>query len=377
MTYEELEEKGYDFKQINQMLKAEKQDLDFSKLSVHISADIMRQIIDLNPEGFDASRIKLLANCLRQGFDTSYVLDTEKYNYKQAAEIVDAMFKKVNYKMVANPAWTSKQMKSVKKALIAGIDEEIASLLKPSQFKKYLELSIQANKCGFDIKTAIKEGYDASQIPFLMTAHNTKTDIMPYVTPEFDAYQIIEITDMVRQNKRLNLGVDISEIAKKEFTPKTMRVLFQMAQKGSRVKELYTGQYNKNQINVVSVALKNNLDYKILLNPKLTAEQMNMILCGLQGKLDAKLYANPELTPSQMKLIFDNLKYNRDNPGKEIDVSLLIHPELSYQEIAKSAKILKTGSLDEKLEVMKKHNELINKGHTERVIDNEHDIASK
>lgn len=359
MTYEELEDLGYDFKQINQILKAQDMGLDFSKLNVQFSADVMRKVIDANPNGFDANRIKLLANCIKNEFDCTYVLDTKRFNSKQAAQIVDAMFKRVNYDVVANPKWTSNQMKSAKNALVAGVDEEIISLVNPSQLKKYLELATKASGYGYNIKDDLREGYDASQIPILLNAYNAKIDLKSYITSEFDAYQISEVLNMIKYIKRYDLDIDISDICKKEFTPNAMKKLFALKVGGKEVKELYNGKYNKGQINVINIAIQKDLDYKILLNPELTAEQMNMILCGMQLGLDVELYANKDIPAPIMKLIFDNLKYNKNNPGNEIDVTLLIHPELTYQEVTRFAKVLKTGSLDEKLEVMKRHNELI------------------
>lgn len=373
MTYEELEDLGYDFKQINQILKAQDLGLDFSKLNVQVSANTMRKIVEMNPTNFDADRIRLLANCVKNNFDCTYVLDTKRFNYKQAAQIVDSMFKGINYDVIANPQWSSNQMKSAKNALVAGVDEEIISLVNPSQLKKYLELATKASHYGYNIKNDLREGYDASQIPVLLNAHNEKIDLKSYITSEFDAYQILEVLNMIKHVKKHGLDIDITDICKKEFTPNAMKKLFSLKVGGKAVKELYSGEYNKGQINVINIAIQKELDYKILLNPELSAEQMNMILCGMQLGLDAKLYADKNLSAPIMKAIFDNLKYNRDNPGNQIDITLLIHPELTHQQVLKFAKILKTGTLDEKLEVMKKHNELVAKNN-KMVKEKEQDI---
>lgn len=362
MSYEKLENEGYDFSQINQILKAQEKGINFDKINKTIPANIMREIIRLAPSNLDEDRIRLLATCLKQGFDTTYVLDM-KYNTKQAEQIVDGMYKKIDYKAYANPDYTVNKMRNIKKALILGLDSEIIKALNPSQLKKYLPLATKCAKQGFDIKPSILEGYNCSQVEVLLNAHNCKINLKEYVNPEYDEYQMKAILNMIQANLKYKDEdkININPIINKIHSASTMGILYKLAVKGIDITELSSGKYVKGQINVIKEAIISNKNYKILLNPKLSAEQMNIILNGLKMDLDVNIYAKKEFSPPIMKALFDNLKYNKLNPENQIDVSLLAHTELTYNEILKYAKILKAGTLDEKLEVIKRHNDIIKK----------------
>ena len=50
MTYEDLEEKGYNYQQINQIIKAAQIGLNLSELKTDTPVWVMRKIIEINPE---------------------------------------------------------------------------------------------------------------------------------------------------------------------------------------------------------------------------------------------------------------------------------------------------------------------------------------
>ena len=364
MTYEELEECGFSYQQINQIIKAEQMGLDLSGLKVNTPVSTMRKIIEMNPD-IDNKRLKLLANCLTRNLDPKYVLD-ESYTYNQAAQLVDGMYKKVNYELYAHPDISKNEMKLIKNSLIKGIDEKILKYAKtyPKHIKKIIEMAETSKKIKFDILKYLDDGFKQDQIQVILRAYQEGINIDKYIAPQLNSDQLLATFQCLKESKTKNIDIDITDIIKPENSKSAILTLYKLkvANLESEIKiPVLFDEYNVHQLNVIRLGITQGLDYQLYMSPEFSADKMNIILNGLQCGLDAKLYANPKFTYGQMHAIFDVLKYNRDNPEKAIEVELLCHPEYEYEKITKYAKLLKTGTLDDKLKIMKEHNTFIEK----------------
>lgn len=357
MTYEDLEEKGYNYQQINQIIKAAQIGLNLSELKTDTPVWVMRKIIEINPE-VDVRRLNLLANCIGKDLDPKYVLNLN-FTYNQAAQILDGQYKGVDVSLYADKNLSKTEMKLIKSGLLKNIDKNVLSYARvyPKQIKNIIDLAIRAKALKLDMVKYLEEGFKPYQISHLLNAYEYNLNLDKYITPEFNNEQISAIFNCMLENKQNNIEMDLSAIAKVDHSKKVIMALYKL-KKDNKDIEPFIGNYDVHQLNVINLGISQGLDYKIYANPEFSAEQMNLILNGLQAGLDAKIYANPKLYPSKMKVIFDNLKYNKEHPENAIDVELLCHPEYDYIKMTKYAKILKTGTLEEKLKVMQEHKEL-------------------
>ena len=64
-------------------------------------------------------------------------------------------------------------------------------------------------------------------------------------------------------------------------------------------------------MNLILVALSDNLDVSYCLNEKLSLPQMDQIIKGLKSKIDVSIYANPEIDWEEMKEIREKLENER------------------------------------------------------------------
>ena len=64
-------------------------------------------------------------------------------------------------------------------------------------------------------------------------------------------------------------------------------------------------------MNLILIALSDNLDVSYCLNEKLSLHQMDQIIKGLKSKIDVSIYAKPEIDWKKMKEIRKRLENER------------------------------------------------------------------
>lgn len=367
LDYEDLEQKGFDHSQINQIIKAAKNNINLTELSTNVPVETMRKIIEMNPD-IEDKKMRLLANCITNNFDTSYVLDC-MYSYNQAAQIVDGMYKKVNYKLYAKHEYTPALMKVMKNGLRSGLDEELVKKIDMKNAKTYIDTAIVAKKDGFDMLRCVNEGYNLSQIKSLLLTCRfgpTLEELEKFITPNFSIDQIDGVRECMK-DKTLNEET-LKKIINENHTKKIMLKLYKLHKAGYDIDEFVDKGYTAQQINLIAVGVINGYNYHLYSDPKFSSKQMSQILNGLSSKLDASCYADFKYTHIQMKAFYMVLKANQTK--EEVDINLLLHPEYGYQKILSYASKLRHGTLDEKLEIINEHDKLTkNKNIKENTIE--------
>ena len=361
LDYDDLEQRGFDHSQINQIIKAAKNNINLTELSPNVPVETMRKIIEINPD-IEDKKMRLLANCITNDFDTSYVLDCS-YSYNQAAQIVDGMYKHINYKLYAKSEYTPALMKIMKNGLRDGLDEELIKKIDIRNAKTYIDTAITAKKDGFDMLKYVNEGYNLSQIKSLLLTCKfgpTLEELENFITPNFSIDQIDGVRECLR-DKTVDKET-LKKILNEHHTKKTMLILYKLHKEGYDINEFIGKGYTSQQMNLIAVGVRNGYDYHLYSDPNFSSKQMSQILNGLSSKLDASCYADLKYTHIQMKAFYMVLKSNQTK--NEVDINLLLHPEYGYQKILSYASKLRHGTLDEKLEIMNEHNKLIKNENT-------------
>jgi len=213
---------------------------------------------------FLAIQMRQIRLGLEAGLDVS-VYAKEEYDWFQMEEIRVGMEEGVDYSLYASPTIPYDKMRQIRKGLLQGVD--LVPYVKLSsgilrQFRKAL-----ADKVA--IVEYIKAGYEEEQLEQIRLALTDKLNIAPYLIKEFRGASIREISNGLR------MGLNPRAYAKIE--------------------------YGWQQMREIRLGMEHRVDTKVYENPLFSWQQMREIRLGLEDGIDVATYRKFIYTASDME----------------------------------------------------------------------------
>lgn len=362
MLYEDLAHQKYSDKQINQILKAEEDDIQLTKyISPENTVDeirTIRQIIEIYKH--DSKNLEQIDNAIKKDIDIStlndkfckmnpdtmevYLMalelrytDIEKYKHEhfnkcQAKYIKKGLTKRLNLKSFYNDEYTPREIDFIIKN-ITNKDFEVLKLLTQ----------------GYKIQSIIKLNENKELIPY-----TTKS-----INPEMiDAYKILY--DYLKEEKRL---CDFSKYTNNLKTPNQLKLVVEAMKNGINPEnELMNYNYNIHQLRVIYKGLLDGININVYKNSDFTAKQMDMLRIletriekrNHYEKCDINIIKDDEMPADEMKRkidLYDIINtYNneldlnkmfKNNKSEDIlkMVGKIIYQKTGYNKIFKEYKI--------------------------------------
>lgn len=93
---------------------------------------------------------------------------------------------------------------------------------------------------------------------------------------------------------------------------------------------IFSEQIRIDQIGTILTAIKKDYNVEPMLNKKLTTDQLNIILNRMDQEIDTSKINNPALSVSQMNTLIKLLKWNKNNPKNQIDITPFQNPRVPH-----------------------------------------------
>jgi hypothetical protein len=269
-----LEEKGFNEKQINQLVKIQESGYDFMKYySCLYGIDI--EIIEdkcIKPED-DIKKLRELKN----------ILINNNFNNEQLTVVVEGYKDNIDYELYAKIEYNNNQMLEIKNGLNSKIDIKKYADIKYDEDQMYqIRLGLLNN---VDITNYCNYNYNANKMVEIRLGLENKLDVMNYNNTEYSWRQMQQI------RLGLEYKLDVTKYNDIKYNYKQMfQIRYGLTNKVD-VTKYNDIKYNDGQMEV----LREILEY----NKKNKKEQ-----------IDITLFQNSKIQSYAMSILFDNLKSN-------------------------------------------------------------------
>ena len=237
-----------------------------------------------------------------------------------------------------------------------GLDGSLAKLCKHNPSKKdkeYIDLINDTLKKE-EITKLLEKGCTLGAISSVANARNNGIDILKYVNFSkyyYDKSTFDSLFEMIKSDEdfdKRNLKFYFS----KPFP--LWKKIHELDIKGFPIEKLNEKSFNKSCLRQLELLFDKGVDINRYIDKHYNFLQLQEIVSGVDGKLDYKMYDDVNYDYAQMQIIRKALKYNKEHEEK-IDVSFICNPKIDKFTMKNIIHILKTGSLDDKLKIMKEY----------------------
>ena len=356
----ELIDLDIELNKVNQLFKIQSLGIDIDFLiNQETNIETLKFLYE-NGKGLDQDKFELLYRAKNSNLDDiSFILD-ERYTAAQIKEILAVYENGKNYKLLLNPEYSKNKMKAYKHLLLADLLNEKTKNLNAQEAKQYIDFRKTIEDKSDIIKELFDNGYKPGAIQYLSFLESVDKEcfniLVELVKDKiFGQEQLKAITAIIKNDEHIkdkNYDFYLDE----KICASQIKKYHLLESLGYDVTKINKEITDIKQLNVYILMYKTGFDIDSVINKGFSAWQLDSILSGVRAKCDVSCLLNKDLQPQQIKLIVDNLKYNKENPGKEIDINYLLNPTLSLNELTHIARVLKKGTLEEKIEIYKKYN---------------------
>lgn len=286
-----LEKKGFNTDQINQMVKMEEElGIDCNNIPLYVSAEKLRELRVVIPTLVPMQESCIIAG-IEAGVDATIYLD-KNFSYEKMEIILEALKHNIDV-------------------------------------QKYLELyptnnDIDDLKLIFD---SIVEGIDPAK----------------FESPEFDYEQKVQI----KQGLKSKLDVDV--YANPKYNADQMCSLYKALRSGVNTEILANENYSFEKMEIIRYCLEKGYDIEKYISPDYSLEQLEQLKKGYENKVNVSIFANKDYSWTRMKAIRKVLQYNKENNEKvSYEIYLL---DIDDNKINEIRNIIKNGTLEDKFAV--------------------------
>lgn len=285
----ELQDKGFDADQINQILKIyEDTNIDVSNLPINVHVEDLRT--------------------LRQNLFNS------KFSPLQENLLLDGLDNNINIILYANPKYSTEKMEVILDALKNNINIE-----------NYLELYNTEN------------GNDTlDDLRLIIEGITECIDVDKYANPEFNYEQKVQI------KKGLESKLDVDTYANPKYNADQMNVLYKALRANLDISKMANEKYSYLQMDLIKSCLETGYDITKYINTNYSIEQMEQIKKGLKSEIDVSVYAKENFSAIKMRAIRKTLEYNKDNKAN-ISYKIFLD-ETSDEKILEIQNMIKNGN---------------------------------
>lgn len=356
LDLEFLENRGLTFAQINKLLKLQDNNLDLDfviNFGNFIKFNILEELI--NEKNLSQDQFDMLYYAKYGGLEDIDFIKTGNYERRTLRDIISTAHAGKNYKPLLNPLLTRNEFKAYKRLIFAnieiddrfkGISEEDAkryiNFIKVPDLKKYSRV--------FDVDKLLKTGYKMKVIELIFYNISKKgINVLPFIKDKkFELQQVNAIA------KILENDADIKKrkyklYFKPNLAANAIKKLYELDKLGYPIEQIIDVCNTQGQINVYGIMFKRGFDIKPFTKYHFTAEQLNEFLSGLENDIDMSSILPYNFNKHQIKTLIYALKYNKENPEKQINIDVILDPKIDVNTMRHAIKVLKSGTLNEKI----------------------------
>lgn len=384
MDIEKLSIKGFDNRQISQIIFINELGIDLSNINIDISVDILKNFKNkLKNKEIDSSEISALKDLIEAEGNITNLL-SGKLDYLKLKSLYWFASNKYDISNVSKEEYSNKNLEhlkdiyeNTKKAYELLEDPKISpstlyalgNVAKYSDFNlnkylPYIKNFEQLDSFSYIADICMKEKLDIPDISILFDDnYNWKqkneilnglahgVDITQYCDETFDDKQM----SCIRQG--LINGVDVTLYNKKRYTAEQMDAILEFqslildGEIDFNINLICNHKYSPECMYFLGEKLANGEDISIYIKNDYDINQMHVLCMGLEYDVDISQYEDPNLSGREMYVIFNGLKML----SKGVDISVLksnlsIKEKIDYLINFTSIKNLKNiDSLDIKL----------------------------
>lgn len=334
-TYKELEEIGFDEKQINQLLKAYERNIDLElvvKPDLY-SAEVLRMARRCARPHHNVADLHILLTAIRDGCDLSFLEDKL---YGLSGSGIVGIIEGVKYGYSDIKDYIGHQLSYCQlKYVVQGMDKALP--LKYFYNRNYTPREIKFIVDNLDTNPLIKTMMNKKlKIQTIMKLVN-EPDLIKFCNSS-------TIPDMIDAYKKLyNLlskkyGVDTGEVDPEEMNNWNLR----NDEMEKEFKDLIFCARAPRQIKIIAQAIDENLDYKKLHNYNFTAKQMSIFLTAMKDNVDITPIMKKGCTNEQLDAIRAiYTKAQKTKEYKDFDVQILFDNPQSDKDMRRTFKLYK------------------------------------
>lgn len=308
LNIEKLIDEGYSYSLINQIQKAYEKGYDINGIYKNIDIDKLRNVINELPQREKVDKNALVTIFLKVYGAEGKIKLPLKIGADQQEQMLEGLTRGVNpnaYKYMTrigcNPKWIS-------------------------------EVGLLGISLGLDITTYLEKGYTVLPIKDIFIAHKKGFDIEKYITTEYGMSEINAISNLCDFYYRNKIKEDdlFDKLAKLKIKEKAMNKVIECLETGKDISIILSDRIDHSQIGILLTATKKGHNLETMIDKRLSVDQLNIIMSGLDFGVDTSKFNNPALSPAQMNAISKILRWNKENPSHELDVTLFQNPKVPY-----------------------------------------------
>ncbi len=346
---------NFSFLELNEIAKIEKNGY---AITVSQCTDInhlkkLSKVKDVSQETFD-----IYASAVNSFIDEDKFFLNEKIDKQVKKEVIKLARNRKDYSFIIdNPMMEIEQLKFANTLKNCGYNPELASDYCHKNSKKddkYLENIKKAKIKSDDFEKLIKKGYALSTISGYADGLKDGIDTLKYLEGNcscIDKTSINMLVSIIKNDENFD-SRNYKFYFKKPLN--TWEILNRLEKYGIDITKMHEKMFNKYCLKQLCVLFDKGVDITKYMSKEYNFRQLACISEGIDGGVDVSLYDNNCYDYNQMDVIRKALRYNQQNEEK-IDASIICNALLSSFEMQNIVYILKKGTLDQKLFIMKKY----------------------
>lgn len=362
MTTEELLSKGFDTRQINQMLKINEYGLDLSIIDVFTPLETLRQIKDgLKNKKINDILISYAKTLISDGHNPiemlinmdnvtdkfayiCYCLLNEDYDITTLKKLTIQSFYaisesilsgcKISLKCLEDPNLSvSVVRKAVNLAMRGTCIEEYFN--KGFSNDRILNiLSVKESDSTLDVTPLFDMSYNDSQIEIIAISIKNGIDLLNYCDNKFSASQMSVIYNGLRD------GIDVTVYNKRRYSSSQMQIIsdvlhhnkfckyYEMEDDKVDVNKILNANYQSALMNLIFICQKDKVNTDLIENKGYNFEQAFAILEGQRSGIDTTLYADPSNSAEEMRMILNAIRLKNEKKY-DVDMSFILDKSVS------------------------------------------------